>query len=698
MRIRILHEIRGRIRFATDKNKLSFAEADMLLYYMNSLDGVSSSKVYERTGHGVVCYRGSRAELLKALAAFSFEDEEWKKQVPDNTGRELMNLYKEKLVAKLAVHALCKVFLPAPLAKLKALVQSWHFLKEGLRCVRHRRLEVPVLDAAAITMSLIRGDIDTAGSIMLLLGVGEILEEWTHKKSVSDLARSMSLNVEKIWVKQGDTEILTELGEVKENDLISVHMGNMIPLDGAVVSGEAMVNQSSLTGEAVPVKKEEGAYVYAGTVVEEGELLICVKQSAGSTRYEKIVAMIEDSERLKSSLEGKAAHLADSLVPFSFGGTLLTYALTRNITKALSILMVDFSCALKLSMPIAVLTAMREYQEHCITVKGGKFLEAVAEAETVVFDKTGTFTKAQPTVARVIPFGGRNREDMLRLAACLEEHFPHSIANAVVAQAKKEGLAHEEMHSKVEYVVAHGISSQVNQEKVVIGSYHFVFEDEKCRIPHGEEEQFESLPGEYSHLYLAVSQELAAVICIEDPLREEARDIVASLKAEGIKKVVMMTGDSLRTAQAIAQKTGVDAFYAEVLPEDKASFVEKEKALGRKVIMIGDGINDSPALSAANAGIAISGGAQLAREIADITISGENLDQLVTLKKISSLLMKRINRNYRFVIGFNMGLILLGLWGVLAPGTSALLHNMSTLGITLESMTNMLDKEIRREK
>ncbi|HIZ64398.1 MAG TPA: heavy metal translocating P-type ATPase [Candidatus Blautia pullicola] len=698
MRIRILHEIRGRIRFATDKNKLSFAEADMLLYYMNSLDGVSSSKVYERTGHGVVCYRGSRAELLKALAAFSFEDEEWKKQVPDNTGRELMNLYKEKLVAKLAVHALCKVFLPAPLAKLKALVQSWHFLKEGLRCVRHRRLEVPVLDAAAITMSLIRGDIDTAGSIMLLLGVGEILEEWTHKKSVSDLARSMSLNVEKIWVKQGDTEILTELGEVKENDLISVHMGNMIPLDGAVVSGEAMVNQSSLTGEAVPVKKEEGAYVYAGTVVEEGELLICVKQSAGSTRYEKIVAMIEDSERLKSSLEGKAAHLADSLVPFSFGGTLLTYALTRNITKALSILMVDFSCALKLSMPIAVLTAMRECQEHCITVKGGKFLEAVAEAETVVFDKTGTFTKAQPTVARVIPFGGRNREDMLRLAACLEEHFPHSIANAVVAQAKKEGLAHEEMHSKVEYVVAHGISSQVNQEKVVIGSYHFVFEDEKCRIPHGEEEQFESLPGEYSHLYLAVSQELAAVICIEDPLREEARDIVASLKAEGIKKVVMMTGDSLRTAQAIAQKTGVDAFYAEVLPEDKASFVEKEKALGRKVIMIGDGINDSPALSAANAGIAISGGAQLAREIADITISGENLDQLVTLKKISSLLMKRINRNYRFVIGFNMGLILLGLWGVLAPGTSALLHNMSTLGITLESMTNMLDKEIRREK
>lgn len=698
MRISILHEIKGRIRFATDRNKLSFQEADILLYYMNSLNGVSSSKVYERTGHGVVCYRGSREELLKALADFSFEDEEWKKQVPDNTGRELMNLYKEKLVAKLTVHALCKIFLPAPLAKIKALVQSWHFLKEGLRCIRHRRLEVPVLDAAAITMSLARGDVNTAGSIMLLLGVGEILEEWTHKKSVADLARSMSLNVEKVWVKQGEAEILTPLEEVKENDLISIHMGNMIPLDGIAVSGEAMVNQASLTGESLPVKKEEGAYVYAGTVVEEGELLICVKQSAGSTRYEKIVAMIEDSEKLKSSLEGKAAHLADSLVPFSFGGTLLTYALTRNITKALSILMVDFSCALKLSMPIAVLTAMRECQEHYITVKGGKFLEAVAEAETVVFDKTGTFTKAQPTVAQVIPFGGRNREDMLRLAACLEEHFPHSIANAVVAQAKREGLAHEEMHSKVEYVVAHGISSQVNQEKVVIGSYHFVFEDEKCRIPKGEEDKFEKLPGEYSHLYLAVSQELAAVICIEDPLREEARDIVAALKAEGIKKVVMMTGDSQRTAQAIARKTGVDAFYAEVLPEDKASFVEKEKALGRKVIMIGDGINDSPALSAANAGIAISGGAQLAREIADITISGENLDQLVILKRISGLLMKRIHRNYRFVIGFNMGLILLGLSGFLAPGTSALLHNMSTLGITLESMTNMLDKEIRRDK
>ena len=512
---------------------------------------------------------------------------------------------------------------------------------------------------------------------------------------MADLARSMSLNVEKVWKKEGDTEILTEIQDIKEQDLICVHMGNMIPLDGIVTQGEALVNQASLTGEGIPVKKEKDAYVYAGTVVEEGELTIQVKQSAGSTRYEKIVSMIEDSERLKSSLEGKAAHLADRLVPFSFLGTILTYLLTRNATRALSILMVDFSCALKLSMPIAVLAAMRECQDHQITVKGGKFLEAVAEAETVVFDKTGTFTKAQPTVAEVVAFGENDRDSMLRLAACLEEHFPHSIANAVVAQAKKEGLSHEEMHSKVEYVVAHGISSQVNGEKVIIGSYHFVFEDEKTRIPEGEKEKFNELPPEYSHLYLAVSGELAAVICIEDPLREEAKDIVPALKKTGIRKVVMMTGDSERTARTIAEKTGVDQFYAEVLPEDKASYIEKEKAKGRKVLMVGDGINDSPALSAANAGVAVSGGAQIAREIADITISGENLHQLVTLKRAGNCLMKRIHRNYRFVIGFNTGLIILGLAGILAPGTSAFLHNMSTLGITLESMTNMLDKENR---
>ena len=695
MRIKIQHEIKGRIRFSTQKKKMTAREADMFLFYINSLKNVTSAKVYERTGDSVVCYTGSRQELIRNLVAFSFEDKELQEKVPENTGRELMNQYKEKLVSKLAIHFLCKLFLPAPAAKAKAVIQSLHFIKEGLKCIRRRKLEVPVLDATAISVSLIRGDVSTASSIMLLLGVGEILEEWTHKKSVADLARSMSLNVEKVWKKEGDTEILTEIQDIKEQDLICVHMGNMIPLDGIVTQGEAMVNQASLTGEGIPVKKEKDAYVYAGTVVEEGELTIQVKQSAGSTRYEKIVSMIEDSERLKSSLEGKAAHLADRLVPFSFLGTILTYLLTRNATKALSILMVDFSCALKLSMPIAVLAAMRECQDHQITVKGGKFLEAVAEAETVVFDKTGTFTKAQPTVAEVVAFGENDRDSMLRLAACLEEHFPHSIANAVVAQAKKEGLSHEEMHSKVEYVVAHGISSQVNGEKVIIGSYHFVFEDEKTRIPEGEKEKFNELPPEYSHLYLAVSGELAAVICIEDPLREEAKDIVPALKKTGIRKVVMMTGDSERTARTIAEKTGVDQFYAEVLPEDKASYIEKEKAKGRKVLMVGDGINDSPALSAANAGVAVSGGAQIAREIADITISGENLHQLVTLKRAGNCLMKRIHRNYRFVIGFNTGLIILGLAGILAPGTSAFLHNMSTLGITLESMTNMLDKENR---
>ena len=695
MRIKIQHEIKGRIRFSTQKKKMTAREADMLLFYINSLKHVTSAKVYERTGDSVVCYTGSRQELIRNLVAFSFEDKELQEKVPENTGRELMNQYKEKLIGKLAGHFLCKLFLPAPAAKVKAVIQSLHFIKEGLKCIRRRKLEVPVLDAAAVSVSLIRGDVNTASSIMLLLGVGEILEEWTHKKSVADLARSMSLNVEKVWKKEGDAEILTEIQDIKEQDLICVHMGNMIPLDGIVVQGEAMVNQASLTGEGIPVKKEDGAYVYAGTAVEEGELTVQVKQSAGSTRYEKIVSMIEDSERLKSSLEGKAAHLADRLVPFSFLGTILTYLLTRNVTRSLSILMVDFSCALKLSTPIAVLAAMRECQEHRITVKGGKFLEAVAEAETVVFDKTGTFTKAQPTVAEVVTFGENDRDSMLRLAACLEEHFPHSIANAVVAQAKKEGLDHEEMHSKVEYVVAHGISSQVNGEKVIIGSYHFVFEDEKTRIPEGENQKFEELPLEYSHLYLAVSGKLAAVICIEDPLRKEAKDIVPALKKAGIRKVVMMTGDSERTARAIAGKTGVDQFYAEVLPEDKASYIEKEKAKGRKVLMVGDGVNDSPALSAANAGVAVSGGAEIAREIADITISGEDLHQLVTLKRAGNCLMKRIHRNYRFVIGFNTGLIILGLAGILAPGTSAFLHNMSTLGITLESMTNMLDKENR---
>lgn len=698
MRISIQHEIKGRIRFSTAKKRMTLEEADTLFYYLYSLKGVTAAKVYERTGDAMVRYTGDRMELIHGITAFSFENSQLRKLVPENTGRDLMNLYKEKLVMKVAVHCLCKMFLPAPLAAAKAAIQSVHFLKEGIRCLARRKLEVPVLDATVIGVSLCRGDIATAGSVMFLLGVGEILEEWTHKKSVADLARSMSLNVEKVWVKQGDTEILTDVREVKAEDFICVHVGNMIPLDGVVAEGEAMVNQASLTGEGIPVKKSSGSYVYAGTVVEEGELTIQVKQSAGSTRYEKIVTMIEDSEKLKSSLEGKAAHLADSLVPFSFFGTILTYALTRNVAKALSILMVDFSCALKLSMPVAVLAAMRECQDHQITVKGGRFLEAVAEAETIVFDKTGTFTKAQPTVAKVIPFGDNNRDEMLRMAACLEEHFPHSIANAVVTQAAKEGLAHEEMHSKVDYVVAHGISSRVNEKKVLIGSYHFIFEDEKCVILPEDKEKFDNIPSEYSYLYLAVSGVLAAVICIEDPLREEALTIVADLKKAGIKKVVMMTGDSDRTAKVIAARTGVDQYYAEVLPEDKASFVEKEKAEGRKVIMIGDGINDSPALSAANAGVAISDGAQLAREIADITISGKNLYQLVVLKQISNRLMRRINRNYRFVIGFNTGLILLGLSGIIAPGTSALCHNMSTLGITVESMTNLLNGEEEMEQ
>ena len=690
MRIKIQHEIRGRIRFSTVRSRLENKEADMLLYYVCSLKGVKSAKVYERTGNAVVCYEGSRRELLQGLEAFSFSDSSLSELVPENTGRELMRTYKEKLITKVAVHYFCRFFLPQPLASIRTIYHAIHFIKEGLQCLWKRKLTVPVLDGTAILVSLLRRDFKTAGTVMFLLSVGEILEEWTHKKSVADLARTMSLNVKKVWLKTEDGEKLTDIRQIAEQDIITVQMGNLIPLDGVVTSGEAMVNQASLTGEGIPVKKEAGAYAYSGTVVEEGQLEIQVKKVAGATRYERIASMIEESDRLKSKVEGKASHLADQLVPYSFLGTALTYALTRNSTKALSILMVDFSCALKLSMPIAVLAAMRECQEHQITVKGGKFMEAVAEADTIVFDKTGTFTKAQPTLARVIPFSGRNRDEMLRLAACLEEHFPHSIANAVVTGAAREGLTHAEMHSKVEYVVAHGISSMVNGEKVAIGSYHFIFEDEKCVIPPGEEEKFQNLPTEYSHLYLAISGVLAAVICIEDPLREEAKDVVDRLKEYGIQNVVMMTGDSHRTAEAIAQRVGVDRFFAEVLPEDKAAFIESEKAKGKKVIMVGDGINDSPALSASDAGIAISSGAQLAREIADITISGEDLHQILTLKEISNRLMKRIHRNYRFVIAFNTGLIGLGLAGLITPATSALLHNMSTLGITLESMTNLL--------
>ena len=572
-------------------------------------------------------------------------------------------------------------------------IKAIRYVWKGIRCLMKCKIEVEVLDATAIAVSIIRNDFNTAGSVMFLLGIGELLEEWTHKKSVGDLARSMSLNIEKVWQKIDDTEVLVPVSDIREGDLVVVHTGNVIPLDGIVEAGEAMVNQASMTGESVPVKKEIGSYAYAGTAIEEGSITIRIKKAAGSTRFERIVTMIEESEKLKSSVEGKASGLADALVPWSLGGTALTWLITRNTTKALSILMVDFSCALKLAMPLSVLAAMREASSYQMTVKGGKFLEAIADADTIVFDKTGTLTKAQPTVADVVTFEGRDQNEMLRIAACLEEHFPHSMANAVVQESISRGLVHEEMHSKVDYIVAHGIASYIGDERVIIGSNHFVFEDEKCVIPESEMDKFDSLPPEYSHLYLAIGGRLAAVICIEDPLRPESTQVIKELRKLGISKIVMMTGDSDRTAKAIAAKVGVDEYYSEVLPEDKANFVEKEKTEGRKVIMIGDGINDSPALSAANVGIAISEGAQIAREIADITISEDALYQLVTLKEISNRLMKRVHWNYRFVIGFNLGLILLGVSGVLAPATSALMHNTSTLLISLKSMTNLLDHD-----
>ncbi|MDD3219438.1 MAG: heavy metal translocating P-type ATPase [Lachnospiraceae bacterium] len=693
----VKHEIRGRIRISTRRVRLSFHQADTLLYFLYGLPMVTGAKVYERTGDAAIEFVGDRGELIAQLLAFEFDNEEWKALVPESTGRELNSLYQEKLINQVIFRYARKLFLPGPVRMAYIGARALKYIYMGLKCLLvDRKLEVPVLDATAIGVSIIRGDFETASSVMFLLGIGETLEEWTHKKSVDDLARSMSLNVEKVWLKKDDTEILVPVTKVLEDDRIVVHVGNVIPLDGVVVSGEAMINQASLTGESEPVRKDLDSYVYAGTVLEEGELVIRVKQISGTTRFEKIVTMIEESEKLKSSLEGKAEHLADALVPYTFAGTALTYLVTRNVTRALSVLMVDFSCALKLAMPIAVLSAMREAGMYHITVKGGKYLEAVAEADTIVFDKTGTLTKAQPTVASVVTFAGNDEDDMLRIAACMEEHFPHSMANAVVQEAKKRNLAHEEMHSKVDYMVAHGISTEISGRRVIIGSSHFVFEDEACHIPDEEQEKFQMLPEEYSHLYLAMETKessellLCAVICIEDPLREESASVMNSLRRAGFKKMVMMTGDSERTARAIAKKVGVDEYYSEVLPEDKASFVEREKAAGHKVIMIGDGINDSPALSAADVGIAISEGAQLAREIADITISADDLYELVTLKLISNGLMKRIGRNYRFVIGFNLGLIVLGVSGMILPTTSALLHNSSTLGISLESMRNLL--------
>ena len=610
----------------------------------------------------------------------------------ETSGRAMNAEYQEKLVDKILFHYGRKFLLPYPISAAYTTIMSAKYIWKGIKTLMERKLEVPVLDATAIGVSILRNDFDTAGSVMFLLGIGELLEEWTHKKSVDDLARTMSLNVGKVWLKTEDQSVLVPSSKIKAGDQVVVHMGNVIPFDGEVVDGEAMINQASLTGESVAVRRTIGNYVYAGTVVEEGEVTIDVKAVGGSSRYEKIAAMIEDSEKLKSGLESRAEHLADKLVPYSLGGTALTWLLTRNTTKALSILMVDFSCALKLAMPISVLSAIREAGMYKITVKGGKYLEAVAEADTIVFDKTGTLTKAKPTVAKVVSFNEMNEDELLRIAACLEEHFPHSMAKAVVSAAKAKHLDHEEMHSKVEYIVAHGISTQIEGKKAVIGSYHFVFEDEKVIIPDGKKEQFDNLPEEYSHLYMAIEGKLAAVICIEDPLREEAAEVIKELREAGLSKIVMMTGDSERTAKAIAKRVGVDEYYAEVLPEDKASFCDKEKAAGRKVIMIGDGINDSPALSAANVGIAISDGAELAREIADITVGADNLRELVTLKKISNGLIKRISHNYHTIVGFNAGLIALGVCGVIMPTTSALLHNTSTLLIGLKSMQNLLDE------
>ena len=690
MKFVIKHEMKGRIRLHMAQRQMSIRQADLLQYYLTTLPQVKEAKVYERTCDAVVRYEGSRKNLLEGIQKFSYRDEKLVKLAPKHTGRELNQEYKEKLIRKVLVKAFTKTFFPAPLNALYTAAQAIPYLWKGVRCLAKGKLEVEVLDATAITVSMARSDVNTAGSIMFLLGIGGLLEEWTRKKSVDDLARSMSLNIGKVWQKVDGAEVLVPLSRIREGDLVTVHVGSMVPLDGIVAEGEAMINQASMTGESIPVHKEAGGYVYAGTAVEEGEITICVKKAAGSTRFERIVHMIEESEKLKSSVEGKAATLADALVPWSLGGTVLTWLLTRNAAKALSILMVDFSCALKLAMPLAVLAAMREASGHHITVKGGKYMEAVAQADTIVFDKTGTLTKAQPVVADIVTFEGRDQNEMLRVAACLEEHFPHSMANAVVSESVRRHLVHEEMHSKVDYIVAHGIASYIGQERVIIGSYHFVFEDEKCVIPEAEREKFEKLPEEYSHLYLAMGGVLAAVICIQDPLREEAAKTVRRLKELGISKVVMMTGDSERTARAIARRVGVDEYYSEVLPEDKAGFVEQEKKAGRKVIMIGDGINDSPALSAADVGIAISEGAEIAREIADITISQDDLLQLVTLKALSNGLMKRINGNYRFVISFNLGLILLGVAGVLTPSASALLHNTSTLGVSLKSMTDLL--------
>lgn len=693
MKFTIKHESRGRMRVHMEQYRMTYEQADTLLYVIHNHRNVTFVKVYDRTADAVIEYVGDREQIIELLRHFHYESANVPQTVIKTSGRELNNSYQEKLIGSVVWHYSKKLLLPLPIRIALTIGRSVKYIGIGLKCLLQRKIEVPVLDATAITVSLITKDFSTASSIMFLLGIGELLEEWTHKKSVDDLARSMSLNVSKVWLMTPENqEILVESSKIEKGDKVVVHMGNVIPFDGEVLDGDAMVNQASLTGESVPVQRTVGNTVFAGTVVEEGEITIRVKEVEGNNRFDQIVTMIEESEKLKSELEGKAEHYADKLVPWTLGATGLTYLLTRNVTKAMSILMVDFCCALKLAMPISVLSAIREASLYNVTVKGGKFLEAVAEADTIVFDKTGTLTKAHPTVVDVVNFNDEySSDDMLRVAACLEEHFPHSMAKAVVDAASKRELSHEEMHTKVEYIVAHGIATSINGKRTVIGSYHFVFEDEKCVVPAGKEPLFESLPLYYSHLYLAIEGKLSAVICIEDPLRDEAAAVVTSLKKAGISKVVMMTGDSERTASVIAKKVGVDEYYAEVLPEDKAAFVEREKAKGRKVIMIGDGINDSPALSAANVGIAISDGAEIAREIADITVGSDDLYQIVTLKYISNALMKRIKSNYRKIVGFNSGLIALGVAGVLPPTTTALLHNGSTILISVNSMKNLLE-------
>ena len=690
MKCTILHEGKGRMRVHVEKVRMTLHRADVLEAYLNHNDAIVHAAVYERTGDVVITYTGRRSAAIAVLAGYKFDVAEYDALVTSADSRRLNREYQDKMFDLVAGRCLRKLFLPAPLAAAYTAFRSIHFLWKGVRCVLSRRLEVEVLDALSIGVSLLRGDFGTAGSVMFLLNLGSLLEEWTRKKSLDDLARSMALNVDKVWVRSQGTEVLVPLTKVRSGDEVVVRSGNMIPLDGTVLEGEAMVNQAALTGEAMPVRKAEGSTLYAGTVVEEGECVFIAKAEGGSNRYDKIVAMIEESEKLKSSTENRALVLADKLVPWCLGATVVTYLLTRNATRAISCLMVDFSCALKLSMPLAVLSAMRECGSYHITVKGGKYLEALSKADTIVFDKTGTLTRATPQVVEVVPFSGCNEREVLQLAACLEEHFPHSMANAVVRAAKERGISHEEMHSEVEYIVAHGIASRVGGERVVIGSHHFVFEDEKCTIPAAEQQKFDALKPAYSHLYMAASGQLVGVICISDPLRPEAAAVLNGLRALGIRNTVMMTGDSERTAAAIAKQVGVDRFFAEVLPEDKANFVQQAKAKGHTVVMIGDGINDSPALSAADIGIAINSGAAIAREIADVTIKADSLEELVALKAIANSLQKRVHANYRFVLTFNSALIALGALGILQPASSAMLHNLSTIGISLKSMTNLL--------